>query len=495
MLLKVIVIVAYALMIVGIGLRGLRKTRSFADFFLGGGRVGAWMTAFTYAAAYFSAVLFIGFAGKIGWSFGLSGMWIGLANALVGVLGVWWLLGYRVKQAAEAYGVHTMPEFLERRYDSRFLKLFAAVAVFVFFVPYSSAVFMGLSYLFESNFHIPYAYALAGMGVFTGIYLVLGGYKSMVVIDVIFGMIMVAGVSILLGYTLYAGGGPGRIAADLTAIHPRLAAVVGPPGWWPLFCLVFLTSVAPFGMPQLMQKFYAIRDRRAVRIGMVASTVFALLIGGVAYYVGATTRLFVTPQTAPGIFQNGQPLVDRLMPELLARVIPEGLSVLMLLLVLSASMSTLAALVLLSSSAVAKDFYAGFIKRDAGDAQLTLLMRVLSAAFVIASVVLAAFELQTIVAILSISWGAIGSVFLGPFVWGILTPRVNRFGAIGAAILGLGTCIALYVANRPAPEAGTLGMIVSLAANPLLSLLVPATAAADPTPAIAAAPTQNPPSR
>lgn len=471
MLLKALVIAAYAVMIIAVGVAGMRKTRSFHDFFLGGGKVGPWMTAFTYAASYFSAVLFIGFAGEIGWSFGLSGLWIAAGNAVIGVLGMWWLLGRRIKEMALAYDVHTMPEFLEKRYGSRFLRLFGALAIFVFFVPYSTAVFMGLSYLFESNFEIPYVYALVGMGLFTAVYLVLGGYKSMALIDVIFGIIMVAGVCVLLGYTLHVGGGPARISLDLAAIHPKLSGVVGPPGWWPLFCLVFLTSVAPFGMPQLVQKFYAIRDRQAVRVGMVASTSFAVLIGGVAYFTGATTRLFVTPDTAPSIFADGRPMADRLMPELLAQVIPEGLSVLMLLLVLSASMSTLAALVLLSSSAVAKDFYAGFVHAGASDARLTLLMRLLSAAFILVSVALAAAELETIVAILAISWGAIGSAFLGPFLWGVLSRRVNRVGAIGAAVLGLGTCLTLYIAGRPPPETGTIGMLVSLAANPLLSRL------------------------
>ncbi|MBU0637839.1 MAG: sodium/solute symporter [Planctomycetes bacterium] len=476
MYVKQIVIAVYALMIIAIGVAGWRKTRSFSDFFLGGGKVGPWMTAFTYAASYFSAVLFIGFAGKIGWGFGYSGLWIAVGNALVGVLAVWWLLGYRVRQIARACDIHTMPEFFERRYNSTFLKLFASVAIFVFFVPYSSAVFMGLSYLFQSNFNIPYGYALAAMGAFTAVYMVLGGYKSMAMIDVIFGLIMVAGVCILLWFTIDEGGGLRKMSADLAAIDPKLAAPVGPPGVWPLFCLVFLTSVAPFGMPQLVQKFYAIKDRRSVRIGMVASTCFAVLIGGAAYFTGATTRLFISPETAPGIFEQGRPIVDRLMPELLAHVVPESLSVLMLLLVLSASMSTLAALVLLSSSAVVKDFYAGFVNKNVSDRQLMLLMRVLSAVFIVVSVVLAAARLETIVAILAISWGAIGSVFLGPFVWGIFSRRVNRFGAISSAVLGLGVCLALYIAGRPRPEAGTIGMIVSLVINPLFSRLAPRSA-------------------
>ncbi len=473
MTVKTLVIAIYALMIIGVGIAGLRRTRSFHDFFLGGGNVGPWMTAFTYATAYFSAVLFIGFAGKIGWGFGYSGMWVALCNALIGVLLVWGLLGHRIKRMSTTCGVATMAEFFEKRYGSRFLKLFASLAVFVFFIPYSAAVFMGLSYLFRANFAIDYTLALVLMGGFTSIYLALGGYKAMAMVDVVFGMIMLVGVSILLGFTVKAGGGLPAITAQLAAIDPALTGTVGPPGWWSLFCLVFLTSVAPLGMPQLVQKFYAIKDRRAIRVGMVASTCFALLIGGVAYFTGATTRLFLSPETSPAAFTDGRPVFDALMPELLARVVPESLSVLMLLLILSASMSTLAALVLISSSAVVKDLYAGFVARGASDARLTGLMRGASVGFVVVSVVLAYFRPATIVAILGVSWGAIGSVFLGPFLWGLFTQWTTRAGAIAGSTLGLVVCVGLYAAGRPSPEAGTIGMMISLVVVPLVSAIAP----------------------
>ena len=471
MLIKVLVIGAYAAFTLAVGTLGLRKARTFTDFFLGGRSVGPWMSAFTYAAAYFSAVLFIGFAGKVGWGFGLSGLWIALANALVGVLGVWGLVGNRIRRMSVELQVTTMPEFLEKRYGSRFLKLLASLAVFLFLVPYSAAVFIGLSYLFKANFGLPFGAALTVMGLFTAFYLVLGGYKSITMVDVVFGMIMCVGSAVLVGSTLAKAGGLGKLVSGLGQIDPRLAAAVGPGGAWPLFALIFLTSVAPFAMPQLVQKFYAIKDARAVRRGMIASTAFALLIAGTAYFTGAAARLFLTPESAPGAFAGGKPVFDVLMPEFLAQVVPPSLSVLMMLLILSASMSTLAALVLVSSSSVVKDLYAGFIDRDVADRTLTRLMRVVAAVFILLSVVLAYLRPATIVAILSVSWGAIGSFFLGPFIWGLFSRKATRFGAIGAAVLGLGTCLGLSFSGMAPPEAGTIGMIVSFGATPLLSLV------------------------
>ncbi|MCP5105230.1 MAG: sodium:solute symporter [bacterium] len=471
MIIKGVVIGAYALMIVIIGIIGMKKTRSFSDFFLAGGKVGPWMTAFSYGTAYFSAVLFIGFAGKIGWYFGYSGLWVAFFNAFVGVLGVWGVMGWKIKKMSTEYKVSTLSEFLEARYDSKFMKLFGSIAIFVFMIPYSAAVFKGLSYLFTSNFGIEYWQALLFMGLFTAIYLVLGGYKSMALIDVIFGIIMTVGVIVLFFSTVSKGGGLAAITTALTAIEPKLTEMVGPPGWWPLFSLVFLTSVAPFAMPQLVQKFYAIKDKKAVKTGMIASTCFAVLVTGVAYFIGSTTRIFISAKANPAIFNSeGGPIVDRLMPEVLTNVIPESLAILILLLILSASMSTLAALVLISSSSVAKDFYAGFINKNVSDKNLTLLMRFMSAFFILLSVMLAYLDLSTIVAVLSISWGAIGSVFLGPFVWGLFSKKVNKFGAIPASLLALATCLILYFTGMQPPQAGTIGMMLSLVVTPVFSM-------------------------
>ena len=472
MLVKIIVISLYAILIVAIGVIGLRKTKSSKDFLLGGGNVGPWMSAFSYGTAYFSAVLFIGFAGKIGWSFGYSGLWIALFNALVGVFVVWKMLGWKIKQASIQYDISTMSEYLDKRYQSPGLKLISTIVIFIFLIPYSAAVFMGLSYLFEISLGVPYVWVLVAMGFFTAIYIVLGGYKSMAMIDMVFGIIMTASVLLLFYFTLQKGGGIPNITASLKQIEPKLISFVGPPGWWPLFALVFLTSIAPFAMPQLVQKFYAIRDRKSVNIGAVASTIFAVLIGGVAYFMGSTTRVFISPDSAPQIFSAGKPNFDQLMPELLTNVMPSSISVIILLLILSASMSTLASLVLISASSFTKDFWAAYINKKMSDKGITGMMRIMSAFFVLLAVLFAAVELDVIVEILGISWGAMGAFFLGPFVWGLYSKRVNKVGAIVSGVGGLSLCLGLYFWGMSSPEAGTIGMLASLLLKPLVSLMI-----------------------
>jgi Na+/pantothenate symporter len=283
---------------------------------------------------------------------------------------------------------------------------------------------------------------------------------------------MIISVCILYIGTVRQGNGLISIINSLREIDSRLVSVVGPPGWWPLFSLVFLTSIAPFAMPHLMQKFIAIKDERSIKIGMGVSTLFAAIIGTVAYFVGATTRVFLNPGQFPELFTaEGSPIFDRLMPGLLNNVVPGALSVIILLLILSASMSTLASLVLLSSSTFAKDFYAGFINRKISDKALTKLMRAMSAVFIFLAVILAFMNIESIVAILGVSWGAIGSFFLGPFIWGLLSRRVNRIGALSSGLGGLTICLVLYIGGFPSTQAGTIGMIASLLINPLVSLV------------------------
>ncbi len=479
MIFSYVMVALYTFLVIAIGLAGARATRSFSDFLLGGRSVGPWMTAFSYGTAYFSAVLFVGFAGKVGWSFGFSGLWIALGNSLVGVMLVWLLLGKRIRQAAIELRVHTLPEYLEARYSSRFLKAFSSIVIFVFLIPYSAAVFIGLTYLLKTTFAIPYERMLLFMGILTGIYLVSGGYRSMAAVDVYLGIIMILGVLVLVGSSVSQAGSLGAVVQKLRAIHPALVAPVGPPGFWPLLSLVILTSLGPFAMPQLVQKFYAIKDEAAIRRGMIVSTVFAVIATFGAYFTGALTRFFLSPQTHPGAWARASDgtmtlIPDALMPEMLRTVVPGPLSAVILLLVLAASMSTLASLVLASASALAKDLYHGFLNPGASDRSLTRAIRISSGSFIVISMAVAYLRPAIIVTMISVSWGAIAAVMLGPFVGGLLSQRITKTAAIAGSMLSLALCFFLFHAwgERMVPQAASLSMASSLVLPPLLSLAV-----------------------
>jgi SSS family transporter len=464
---KYFVIGAYVLLLVSIAYYSSKKTKNVDDFFLGGRTIGPWLSAFAYGTSYFSAVIFIGYAGKIGWNFGLSGLWIVLGNIIVGTMLAWMILAKPTRTITNRIGALTMPVFLEKRYDAPKMKVVSAIIIFVFMVPYSASVYMGLSYLFEQVFNIPFVYALLFIAVLTAVYLTLGGYFALTLTDLVQGIVMIFGVFVLLYYvgtSPQLGGSFASGIAKLKDINPSLTASVGPPGVLPLASLVILTSLGVWGLPQMTQKFYSIKDEKSVRPAMVVSTIFAGIIAFGAYFTGAFGRLFLD-NTVPNI--AGIANYDMVMPRMLVAAMPEWGVVLLLLLVLAASMSTLAALVLVASSAIAIDLVERTFFKEIEKGKVVVLMRVLCVVFIACSVLIALYP-TAIINLMSISWGAMAGSFLAPYVYGLFSRRTTRAGAWAGLLTGLSImCVGALIVGTKSPLIPTIG-----AAAIVLPLLV-----------------------
>ncbi len=470
---KIVILAIYALILVGIAIYTARKTKTLDDFFLGGRKMGAWISAFAYGTSYFSAVIFIGYAGKLGWTFGLSVVWIGIGNALIGSLLAWLILGKRTRALTHKLNVSTMPEFFESRYGSKAMKILAAILIFVFLVPYSASVYQGLSYLFEGVFGIPFIYCVIGMAVLTAGYLVAGGYVATALSDFIQGIIMLGGVVLVIIFVIKnpVVGGLSAGLEKLAAIDPKLVSVIGP-NWWSLLCLVILTSLGSWALPQMVHKFYAIKDEKAIMRGTIISTVFALIIAGGAYFIGVFGHLFLTDVPVDAV--TGKANFDMIMPQMLDIALKNSsvLIGIIVVLVLSASMSTLSSLVLVSSSAISIDLI-GAVNPKYTKEKTKSTMRWLCLLFVILSVILALFKFTTIITLMSLSWGTIAGAFLGPFLFGLYMKRATKAGAWAGMIAGLGTSLVLnsILPASQSPMASTIAMMASLVATPLVSLL------------------------
>lgn len=473
---KFIMVGAFVAILLASGFYSMRRTRSIGDFFLGNREIGPWMSAFAYGTTYFSAVIFVGYAGKIGWGFGLSAIWIGIGNALVGSYLAWKILAKPTRELTERLGVMTMPELLQARYDSHGLKIFSAFIIFIFLVPYSASVYMGLSYVFEVVFHLPYNYILIFMAVITAFVLLMGGYRAVALTDFIQGIIMLFGVGLLLYYVFtdqHVGG--------FTQVIPRLKAIgqefVAP---FPsgqkgigLLSLVFLTSFGVWGLPQMVQKFYAIKDEKNVQAATVIATLFSLIIGIGAYGMGSVSRLYM--KELPVDMATGKATVDLIIPMIMKTALPEIVVVLILLLILSASISTLSSLVLISSSTVTIDFLKGYIKKDMSTSEELFTMRTLCFLFIVLSVVLALLKPAIILSLMAISWGTVAGVFLGPYLWGLFWPKTTRKGAWCGAVGGLATSIiyswAHGFSSSYIPIGGALAMLASIVIVPVVSVM------------------------
>lgn len=428
--------------LVAIALYTRRRAGSVSEFMHAGkGGLGGLMTAFAYGTTYFSAVIFIGYAGSFGRQFGLAAVWIGVGNALVGALVAWLVLAERTKRMTKNLSASTMPAFFEARYGSRGLRIVSAVVIFLFLTPYSASVYNGLSVLFERIYGIPGWVMMLFLAAFTALYLVFGGYLATALSDFIQGIVMLVGVALMVFFFLNhenVSWDLSRLVSDKELSWFTFGSESG--GLYgstvSLIALILLTSFGVFALPQTIHKYQSIRDRRAIRQGMIVSTVFALAIGFGAYFTGALSAFF--PETAALAS-------DRVIPEMLALVIPAGLSGIIAVLILSASMSTLSSVSLSSASAVTLDLYRTCVKKDATDKETTLVLRIFCFAFILLSVVLAILNeklgLAAIAYMMGISWGTLAGCFIGPFVLGLVWRRVTA----AAAWVSIGTSLGLTV--------------------------------------------------
>lgn len=467
---KFIFLGLFIILMVGVGIYSRKKVKNMNDFLLGGRNMGPWITAFAYGTTYFSAVIFIGYAGRIGWDFGVSSTWIGIANALIGGLLPWIVLAKRTRRITQELNVSTMPEYFEKRYDSKLMKIITALIIFVFLVPYTASVYQGLGYLFEKAFNIPFLYCMILMAALTGVYLMLGGYIATALNNFIQGIIMIAGVILMLYFIMShpAVGGLKEGISRLKLIDPDLAKPFsGNPV--DLIALVTLTSLGTWGLPQMVHKFYAIKDDNAIKKGTVITTIFALLIAGGAYFVGSFGRLFFLYNNAAS---PSNP--DMVMPMILEWALPEVLYGLIIILVLSASMSTLSSLVLVSGSAITLDLVKGFWMPKISKEKEMLLMRILCAVFVIFSFIVAVTP-NAILTLMSFSWGTISGAFIAPFLYGLYWKGTTKAGAWSGIISGfvcsLGGAAIFGMDAKLAPNIGAIAILVSLVMVPIVSFL------------------------
>ena len=481
----------YAIAMALIGFMSAGKSKTLDGFLIGGRNIGAWATAFAYGTTYFSAVVFVGYAGQHGWNIGLGSIWIGVGNAILGCLLSWLLFANRTRKMTKKLNARTMPDYFEKRYASKGMKIIAAIIIFVFLVPYSAAVYKGLGSLFSSVFPGVETWVwmliLAGL---TAVYLVAGGYIATAYTDLVQGVIMIVGVVCLAFAVLKhdAVGGLAGLVENLKNFQSvpgdpnpttgaQLTNIFGGSSFKFLCFNIMLTSFGTWGLPQMIGKFYAIKDTAAIKRGTIISTIFCIVIGCGAYLIGSTSRLILG-----GILPEGG--IDAIIPTLLMRVLGgETLGIILLaiimILLLSASMSTLEAVVLNSASAVAVDLIPAVRKKETKPGTQMILTRILCLAFVTCSFIFATQNIPIIVNLMSFSWGIVSGCFIGPYIWGLFSKKITKIGAFsgiisGLLVVGVSTLVislnsGFAAAAAKSPEMGVSAMAVSFIIVPLVS--------------------------
>ena len=502
MLIKILLTIIFLCVTVAVGIYSRRQAKTVDGFVLGGRSVGPWLTAFAYGTSYFSAVVFVGYAGQFGWKYGMSASWIGIGNAVIGSLLAWIILGRRTKLMTQHIQSRTMPDFFGTRYSDEGLRVAASIIAFVFLIPCTAGVYMGISKLFEMGFGVPYEYCAMVMALLTAVYVILGGYKATAINDFIQGVIMLFGITTVIFVVLNTQGGLVEAFHKMQAMMPNaddlsqrgadlyanfqagdFASWFGP-NPLSLLGVVILTSVGTWGLPQMVGKFYSITDESAIKRGTIISTIFAFIVAGGCYFLGGFGRLFV-----PTAFnaEKGKFVFDNIVPTMLESL-PDVLIALVILLVLSASMSTLAGLVLTSSSTMTLDLIYRDKKSQIGEVEggeiddmvaekierrKVIIMRVLIVFFIALSLMIALNPPQFIAQLMGISWGALAGAFLAPFMLGLYWKGVTRMSVWACFVWGVGLTVVNMVLGNPINpiDCGAIAMLGGFVVVAVVSLV------------------------
>lgn len=483
-MLKIVLLLAYFALMVCIGLYCRKTATDVNGFVLGGRSVGPWLTAFAYGTSYFSAVVFVGYAGQFGWKYGIAATWAGIGNAIIGSLLAWVVLGRRTRIMTQHLDSATMPQFFGRRFNSKSLKLCASLIIFVFLIPYTASLYNGLSRLFGMAFSIDYSVCIILMAVLTAVYVIAGGYMATAINDFIQGMIMLAGIVAVIAAVLVSKGGfmeayqsLAQISDETVSSTPGVFASFFGPDPLNLMFVVILTSLGTWGLPQMVQKFYAIKDESAIQKGTIISTLFALVIAGGCYFLGGFGRLF---SDKIDIAANGY---DSVIPTMLESLSPM-LIALVVILVLSASMSTLSSLVIASSSTLTIDFIKDNIVKNMSEKKQVAVIRGFIVVFIAISAVIALVQYKSsvtfIAQLMGVSWGALAGSFLAPFLYSLYWKKTTAAACWVSFIWGCGLTFINMFARTSLPaiiqspiNMGAIAMLGGLIIVPLVSLVTP----------------------
>ena len=484
MFIKVLLLLLFFAVTIFVGLYFRKRTQNVNDFVLGGRNVGPWLSAFSYGASYFSAVVFVGYAGQFGWKFGTAAVWIGLGNAFIGSLMAWFILGRRTRVMTNHLKSATMPEFFGARFKSAPLKIGASIIVFIFLIPYTASLYNGLSRLFAMAFNIDFAICIIAMGVLTAIFVVAGGYFATVVNDFIQGIIQLIGVVAVIAAALSLKGGFTEAIRSLAEKSDIVNGAATAPGAFTSFFgpdpisllgVIILTSLGTWGLPQMVARFYSIKSENQITKGAVISTIFAIFVAGGCYFLGSFGRLFVEPGY---VAENG---FDAIIPTVLSGM-SEVMIGIVIVLVFAASISTLSSLVIASASTLTLDFIKGHIVKKMSEKKQLVIIRSLIVVFIAVSSVIAIVQykggITFIAQLMGVSWGALAGSFLAPFLFGLYWKRATKAGvwscfAFSTALMTLNIFFrSSFPAILQSPiNAGAFAMLAGFIIVPLVSAI------------------------
>ncbi len=446
-----ITIAVYVVFILAVGILNSRKSKSITEFTVGGRNAGAWLSAFSYGTAYFSAVMFIGYAGGTGWKYGIWGILPGIGNAVFGALFAWLVLANRTREVTRRLKIKSMPQLFEKRFGSQAMKTFCTAVIFIFLVPYSASVYKGLTSVCSVLLGVDERVCMIVIALAAAMIVVLGGYGATLKADVVQGTVMIVGVILLIIAVMRSEivGGFGQ--GIETIIEKTKELGLDASSHMGLWATVLMTSFGTWGLPQMVHKYYGIKDDHEVKRGTVISTVFCFVVAGGGYFIGSLARLFFSDLgDIPG---SGAGKTDYLVPNMLKMAgISEVLVGIILVLLIAASVSTLASVTITASSTLTMDFIKDKFAKNISAKKGGIVTRIVCIAFVAFSYVIANSN-TPILDMMSYSWGIISGSFLAPYMISLYWKKLNKTGAWAGVLGGFFTALPPVICKLFLPEA------------------------------------------
>ena len=429
-LIAVAVFVMYVVVNLFIGYYGSTKTKTAKDYYFASHTVGPWAIALAYGATCYSATLIIGYGG-LSYKIGSSMLWIAATNIFIMTYLAWVVLGKRVRKMQENLNSYTVMELLTKRYQNPTVRPILAIIVMFSMMAYSVAVLSGTARLFQGIFEIDFFLALIIIVAVIGFYITIGGIISTIYTNFLQGAVMFMGMVVLLIGVLHKVGFQSGYES-LAEFGTVYVSMPGTDTWWFLISLCLVTSLIPWGMPQIISMMYSAKNVRAIKLAVPIVTVWSFIILYTIYFVGPMGRVILGPNVE---------VTDLVMPSLFRAILPPlGIGI-VLSAVMAASMSTAAATTLQASFAFSRDLLQPAFPKKISDETILRVSKYSTVLMVAIAFVLSALKLGTIADIFNFGAAASCAAFVPPLVCALFWKRGTSKAIAASTVLGFLTVL------------------------------------------------------
>jgi sodium/proline symporter len=425
-----VVLVAYGLILLGIGWWAHRDSRSVAGYYVANKDLPSWVIAFSSNATGESAWLLLGLTG-MGYAVGVHAFWVILGEVLGVALG-WTLVALPFKAYADRYNAITVPDYLEQRFRDRthVFRWLSLIIVLTMVTAYTAAQLTATGKAFNSFVGTTYEAGVILGAVIILYYTGVGGFKAVAYSDVLQGVLMLAGLAILPVVGFLAVGGWTTVMDGLRAADPDLLRPMGSFGLSAggiASAMGFVAiGFAFLGAPQLLTRWIAARDRKEIIDGGVIAVACVIVFDIGAVFAGMAGRVLF-PALADA---------ETILPTMTAELFPALFTGVFLVIVLAASMSTVDSLLILVSSVVARDVVQKVFRPDLPEKTIAAIGKLTTFVIGIGAVALAIPEVRVIFWFVLFAWSGLASAFAPPVLCSLFWRRTTRAGAIAGMILG-----------------------------------------------------------